>query len=154
MRVKFSVDPNGWSPVVSLYRYFTWSETMRVKFHELASDLLEGKPPVPEVEWQDPTIQEIFAYMSFWYGALFVVIEGWKQLRLKDGPVELLLSFTNVDLLKRYRNGTFHFQRHYFDSRLVAFVELGADNYVWADVLSDKLGDYFDRWHAAHTPDG
>jgi hypothetical protein len=51
------------------------------------------------VEWHDPTIQEIFTYMSFWYGALFVVIEGWKQLRLKDGPVELLLSFTNVDLL-------------------------------------------------------
>jgi hypothetical protein len=50
--------------------HFTWSETMRVKFHELASDLSEGNPPPSEVDWHNPTIQEIFTYMSFWYGSL------------------------------------------------------------------------------------
>ena len=49
--------------------------------------------------------------MSLWYGGLYVVIEGWKELGLSDPHVDDLLRSSNVELLKRYRHGTFHFQR-------------------------------------------
>jgi len=42
-------------------------------------------------------------FMSYWYGALFVVIEGWRELQLSDPSIEPLLASDNVDLLKRYR---------------------------------------------------
>jgi hypothetical protein len=49
--------------------------------------------------------------MSYWYAALYVVIEGWRDLGLADATIDALLQSPNVDLLKRYRNGVFHFQK-------------------------------------------
>lgn len=41
-----------------------------------------------------------FMYQSLWYGALYVVVEGWRELRLSDPEVEFVLSDeAMVDLL-------------------------------------------------------
>lgn len=58
---------------------------------------------------------ESFLYMSYWYGGLYVVIEGWQRLKLSDDIIDNLLISSNVQLLKRYRNGVFHFQKEYID---------------------------------------
>jgi hypothetical protein len=49
--------------------------------------------------------------MCLWYGMLFVVIEGWQEAKLSDPEVDRLLSSPNTELLRRFRNGMFHFQK-------------------------------------------
>ncbi len=62
--------------------------------------------------------------MAYWYGGLFAVTEGWKELGFHDDEIVQLLSQEDkVDILRRYRNGAFHFQRSYFDPRFVALWE-------------------------------
>jgi hypothetical protein len=33
-----------------------------------------------------------YAYMSYWYAALYVIIEGWKKLDLRDEAIDRLLD--------------------------------------------------------------
>jgi hypothetical protein len=84
-----------------------------------------------------------FMYMSFWYGELYVVIEGWNKLNLTDKTVDALLEESEmVELLRRYRNGTFHYQSRYFDNR---FINLMSDDKTvrWVRNLNNALGSYF-----------
>lgn len=83
-------------------------------------------------------------FMSFWYGSLFVVIEGWKELGLHDPEIDTLLDSQNVEHLRRYRNGTFHFQKDYFDKRLHEFTA-GQDTVAWVRTLHGKFSSYFFR---------
>ena len=62
-------------------------------------------------------------FMSYWYGSLYVVIEGWRQLGLSDSKIDPLLLSPNVRLLKKYRDGVFHFQRNYYDERFFNFIK-------------------------------
>ena len=82
-------------------------------------------------------------YMSYWYGGLYVVIEGWKQLGLSDSKIDLLLKSKNVGLLKRYRNGVFHFQRNYDDKRFLNFITQGENCVEWIRQLNREFGRFF-----------
>ena len=46
------------------------------------------------------------------------VVEGWNALDLHDAEIDGLLTSANVEHLRRYRNGTFHFQQAYLDPRV------------------------------------
>ena len=83
-------------------------------------------------------------FMSYWYGSLYVVIEGWRQLRLTDPKIDPLLVSSNVALLKKYRNGVFHFQKNYFDDRFLGFVK-AADSVPWVRTIHSEFGEYFLR---------
>jgi hypothetical protein len=63
--------------------------------------------------------------MSYWYGGLYVVIEGWQELGLSDAVIDATLQSPNVHLLRRYRNGVFHFKKDYNDERFLAFMKDG-----------------------------
>ena len=73
---------------------------------------------VPESAFAD----DMGLYMSYWYGALYVVVEGYYELRLNDATINQLLKSPNVSLLRRFRNGAFHFQADYFHSRFTDFM--------------------------------
>jgi hypothetical protein len=76
--------------VGTLHRYFIWANQMRVHFDGIISkSKLGGAPEI-----------ESFLYMSYWYAALYVVIEGWRELELADATIDALLQSPNVDLLK------------------------------------------------------
>jgi len=83
-----------------------------------------------------------FAYMSLWYASLYVVVEGWRQLGLRNGLVESLLSEGEyLSLLRRFRNGTMHYQEAYWDARLTEFIGQGAESASWVRELHAALGD-------------
>jgi len=81
--------------------------------------------------------------MSYWYGGLYVVIEGWIELALQDKAVNTLLNSPNVDLLKRYRHGVFHFQKEYYDKRFTEFITEGQNCVVWVRQLREAFSNYF-----------
>jgi hypothetical protein len=73
-----------------------------------------------------------------------VVTEGWRELGLVDSEVDLLLTSDNLDILRRFRNGVFHYQEDYFDRRLTDLIN-NQDAVDWAVRLHSTIGDYFLR---------
>ena len=100
--------------LVTLHRYFIWANRMRTHFDEILAR--------EQCPFEGVAFIESFLYMSYWYGGLYVVIEGWKALNLSDDIINELLDSRNVKLLKRYRNGVFHFQHDYHDRRFHEFM--------------------------------
>jgi hypothetical protein len=81
-------------------------------------------------------------FMSYWYGTLYVVIEGWRELRLSDARINELLKSPKVKSLKLYRNGVYHFQRNYFDDRFAGFMK-SKDSVEWVRELHGEFGRFF-----------
>jgi hypothetical protein len=120
---------------LTLHRYFIWANRMRTHLDEV----LSKGAPVEETKTQI----ESLLYMSYWYGGLYVVIEGWRELKLTDPVIDTLLQSPNVQLLRRYRNGTFHFQRKYLDERFTDLFAKGTDVVAWVRNLNSEFGRYF-----------
>lgn len=121
--------------VHTLHRYFIWSDRMREHYKQT---LRAGKFIVNS----ENGISTIL-YMSYWYASLYVVIEGWKELKLIDPAIDRLIKNKFVNLLKRYRHGVFHFQKEYFDQRLMDFIKQGKSSAVWAKELHNEFSRYF-----------
>lgn len=135
--------------MVSLHKYFFWCDRMRVLFQESLRDY--GNNPIIEYFFKNEEyikIQHLWAtdvglYMSYWYSGLYVVIEGWQELNLHDENIDLLLESPYVELLKRYRNGAFHYQNNDYDKRFSNFIDIGADTSDWILKLNNEFSRYF-----------
>ncbi len=97
---------------VTLHCYDIWANKFRTHLDRLitGTDLTVNLPPV----W---FADEPGLFLSYWYAALYVVIEGWKELGFQDAEIDALLISPNVKHLKRYRNGVCHFQPKCLDDR-------------------------------------
>jgi hypothetical protein len=49
----------------------------------------------------------------------------------------------NVALLKKYRNGVYHYQKNYFDNRFMDFMSQGQNIVTWVRDLNRAFGGYF-----------
>jgi hypothetical protein len=121
--------------IMALQRYFLWADRMR----EHLEKLIAGGPPRDGLE--AAMVLYSHPYMSYFYGGMYVLIEGWRELGLADPEIDELLNSPNVELLRRHRNGAFHFQKDYFDDRFIGFVE-AEDSAAWIRAL----GNAFSRW--------
>lgn len=126
-------------PTLTLHRYFIWANRMRTHFDSLFSD----ETPVARVGPGSKRFIEAMLYMSYWYAGLYVVIEGWKELELHDPVIDALLTSPNVALLRRYRNGVFHFQPDYMNARFRGFIEEGVEPVTWVRELNQQFGRFF-----------
>ena len=80
------------------------------------------------------------AYLNFWLSSLYVVAEGFLELKLKDPHLESLIR-ENFDSLRKFRNGTFHFQNEY--NKQMQFFG-GVDVKLnWAVELHEGFREYF-----------
>jgi len=96
-----------------------------------------SEPNHPKAHWEP--------YLAYWLGGLYVVVEGWREQKFTDPRIDGLLSDERlIDLLKRYRNGAFHYQALYFDER---FVALWADGeaLMWSNSLHEAFRSWFQR---------
>lgn len=129
---------------MALHRYYIWSTIMRDHFESVLTS--KGMTPMHDPKWKESILQWISgtagAYMSYWYGGLYVVCEGWEELKLSDPTIDVLIQHPNLSLLKRYRNGAFHFQKDYFDARFYEFIS-DRSSVTWVRGLSDELGRWF-----------
>ena len=126
-------------PVFSLHRYYIWANNLRALYDQYIT-----------TEWdkdkEQPFDVVLHNYLSYWYAGLYVVIEGWGNLNLSDPAIDGLLESPNVQLLKRYRNGVFHFQKNYFDERFLTLIRDGEDVVTWICSLREELSRFFLHW--------
>jgi hypothetical protein len=127
--------------LLSLHRYYVWANQMKALFDEKLKGAGHG---ALEAVRRDGSIDiEIAMYMSLWYGCLYVVVEGWKECGFRESEVDSLLTSPNVELLKRLRNGTFHYQKRYWDERFLGFMRAGDATAPWMRALNNALGRFF-----------
>jgi hypothetical protein len=120
----------------SLYRYFIWADRLREYFERaIPKDLRTSV----ESTWAN----DYGLFMAHWYGALYVVVEGWKNMALEDAVINKLLESPNVELLKRFRNGAFHFQKEYLDHRFVDFWNDSKQTVPWVRQLNNAFSQFF-----------
>jgi hypothetical protein len=80
-------------------------------------------------------------FQAYWYGSLYVVIEGYRELGLDNPDIDQLLESPNVDHLRLFRNGTFHFQPELISEKLFWFWD-SEDSVDWVKTLHQKLGQF------------
>ncbi len=126
------------NPVNILHRYFIWANRMRIHFEEILDK--HTKQQIDEHRFGI----ESMMYMSLWYGLLYVVIEGWESLKLSDVIIDELLKSPNTDLLKHYRNASFHYpkKRRYHDERFENFFK-EQTTVEWIRKLNSEFSRYF-----------
>jgi hypothetical protein len=106
-------------------RYLFWADLSRRHF----DTYVEG--PRIEDEWQD--WWHFFALMSQWYAAEYVVIEGWREADLHDPVIDEVLARSSdvTDMLRRYRNGVFHYQPALVEKRFMPILEDAERSMPW-----------------------
>lgn len=117
-------------------RYLYWADILRCRFE----DYLEKDSSSPD--WHS------YALMSQWYASVWVVIEGWQGLKLKDDVIDGLLNgWTDYcKLLKQYRNCVYHYQQNIMDNRFIGLLQKGHDHVFWIRVLHDEFQRFFWEW--------
>lgn len=115
---------------ISWARYLYWADLQRRNYINLDSN-------TDDLEHVDEGWR-VFAVASLWLGATWVVVEGWRELKIEDEVIDGLLSDwpRHVELLRRYRNGVFHYQPKLLDERFHAYQKEGPSFVVWAFALN------------------
>jgi len=81
--------------------------------------------------------------MCLWYGMLYVVVEGWRDAGLSDPEVDRLLASPNTELLRRFRNGMFHFQNdQWLPTKLSDFFVPTNRTVEWVRTLTAEFRRY------------
>lgn len=89
-------------------------------------------------------------FLRLWLASLYTVIEGFYELELSDARIDALLMGENdLAKLRRFRNGTFHYQRT-ADKHLQLFNE-NAGVLDWAKLLHVEFDRFFREYRIAMT---
>lgn len=119
----------------TLHTYWMAARQMQKRFEE---ELVRGD------SMREP-IKNVF--MNHWYGALYIVIEGWRSLRLRDAVIRDLLRRRGlVELLRNYRNGVFHYHRRPWEGPFRGLIA-NERTVPWIRSLTDEFGRWFLAWY-------
>ncbi len=135
------------TPLAALYRYFIAANKMRIHF-----DRALANPKTHQMEPDDNPVAAFMVmhaddygvFMFYWYSGLYVVIEGFNELKLRDAKIESLLQSPNVDALRLMRNATFHFQKEFLSPKMLHFMG-SSDAVPWVRSLTEAFSEFFLR---------
>jgi hypothetical protein len=126
--------------IVVWSRYLTWCEDHYRRFDDLmAKDSThEG---AADYAW-------FFARIAHWYASLWVVVEGWRELGLRDNIIDGLLRNGHAlcDLFRQFHNSVYHYRRDFFDSGIVAPLNEGEAAIPWAHALRSEFRRFLWEW--------
>jgi hypothetical protein len=130
--------------IITLYRYYSFAVYMRELFQREMDEswgesLVRGDLSPMELFYAPPGIS-----LMYMYSALYVVIEGWKDLGLSDPRIDELIGSPFVDRLRRFRNATFHYQNDIASLKhLKLFGTEKERTEVWLRELYTELSRFF-----------
>lgn len=90
-------------------------------------------------------IHSSFARLSVLYGLIYVVIEGYKELKYTNEQIDTLLAQDDfVDALRLFRNATFHYQKKPISEKALKFLEL-EESEIWIRELHIAFKLFFEK---------
>ncbi|MFT4955761.1 MAG: hypothetical protein ACI8U3_002160 [Brevundimonas sp.] len=86
-----------------------------------------------------------FEVLRVWYSLLYVVVEGYQTLKLRDDAVDDLLGRGDyLQTLRLFRNATFHFQKDPFSPKILGFLTT-PESETWVKELDQAFKRLFER---------
>lgn len=99
---------------------------------------------LPEGIAQFAEINSRFLRLQLWYALLYVVVEGYKELKQTHLEVDQLLTNEEmVNALRLFRNALFHYQKEPISEKLMKFLET-EDSEHWIKQLNHAFKAYFE----------
>jgi len=81
--------------------------------------------------------------MVVWYSLLYVVVEGYLELKLSDPDIdELLKAESYLGSLRLFRNTSFHYQKDPIPEKAMKFL-VTEDSETWIKSLNRALDKFF-----------
>ena len=96
-----------------------------------------------------PIMQDFLIYMKYWLSALYVVIEGYREIDPKNAALDALIA-SHGDSLRLYRNGVFHFQKQ--TTKNVQFHGHPDNRLNWAEDIHTEFENFFCAYTGANAP--
>ncbi len=121
---------------LSLHKYFIHADKMKILFEQELRNIGSN-----EITFEG-SLTNHYLYLDLWYGMLYVVIEGWIDLKLENFKINKQLEDPILNELKRFRNGIFHFQNNYFDKRFIDFIS-NKNSVKWIRETHDEFSKWF-----------
>lgn len=85
----------------------------------------------------------LMARVSVWYSLIYVVVEGYRDLKVTFEPLDQILAKEDfTDLLRLFRNATFHYQEDPLSAKLIGFLEK-PDSEKWIRNLNKQMQAFF-----------
>jgi hypothetical protein len=129
-----------------LDRLFAW--TRYLYWCDLHRQRLDAYDDSTETGRLDRSKWLFVALLAQWYASLWVVVEGWCESKLSDPTIDDLISNCPrfCDLLRRFRNGVYHYQPGLLDPRFLDLLRESDATYVWASLLHGEFLRYLWNW--------
>jgi hypothetical protein len=130
------------SKLVALFGRWCNADAIRIFVH---ADIptKERDAGMPEELVKLGEFSSSFSRLSVWYSLLYVVLEGYRELKLADPEVDALLEKCEyVESLRTFRNATFHYQKDPLSDKAMTFLT-AADSEAWIRRLNHALDRYF-----------
>ena len=135
-----ATENNNLEKLLSWARYLYWADIHRKSYIDYGNYNVIGEGAA--AEWK------LFAALSQWLASVWVVVEGWRHLAIKDSIIDGLLDEWPhyCELLRRYRNGVFHYQPELLDERFTAYATEGSDFIMWVFALYLEFQRFLWEW--------
>jgi hypothetical protein len=132
-------DERKYEEVIAWARYLAWADQHRKRL----ADFFEQEPDSDSPGHTGRFI----THTSQWFASLWVAVEGYKELGLRDNFVDAILENppNYADLLRRCRNGVYHYQPELLAPRLGEFLTSAQAALAWVHALHSELIRVF--WH-------
>ena len=135
---------NPTQTLLSLYRKFLWANELYARYRSalrregnfMRQALTTG---------QIGSFEECFRsemYLCLWFSTLYIVIDGWPALRQRDAALTPLLRSPNKNLLRRFRDATFH-ASHWDDAGMAPLIAKGQASFEWVQQVTLAFRRFF-----------
>lgn len=128
--------------IASLYKHFVAADVVNEFIFVKAPAKGKMKTVDPELVEAGQSLSSMLRLQIF-YALLYVVVEGYRDLKCTDADVDALLANTeHVEAFRRFRNANFHYQEDPFSPKLVDFLHApGSED--WSRELYGALQAFF-----------
>jgi|GEM_PF-1164730 len=129
--------------LVAFGQYLSWSVLLRTMYYSEIS-----REPDPDDERASDDYEwRTYGLLCYFYASLYVVVEAWSEMGFSDPTIDSLLSHPGGyrELLRRFRNGVFHFQPSITDARLQQLLSTGDEHVEWVRALEQEFVRYFNN---------
>lgn len=128
--------------LVALHKY--WINANAIK-QVVMTKIGGDSSNLPDEIGQLAEIYSSFARLSVLYGLIYVVIEGYKELKYTNEQIDTLLAQDDfVDALRLFRNATFHYQKKPISEKALKFLEL-EESEIWIRELHIAFKLFFEK---------
>lgn len=132
--------------IIALHKHWCIADAVKVVINAPITSRSEESSEIKRYGQEFVLLGEkasLFARMSVWYALLYVVVEGYRELKVAFPPLDELLEKPElVNDLRLFRNATFHYQENPLSEKILGFL-CQEESEKWIHELNRQLEAFF-----------